>query len=465
VLSNYPVFQYAFSMDLGNIFRAYDVRGIYPSEINEAVAQRIAQAGAQFLNAKTMAVGRDVRLSSPRLEKAVIDGLISAGVDVMEIGAVPTELLYFAVGYYNLGGGIQVTASHNPAQFNGLKFIGEGVKALSEEDGLQEIRHFADSDRRFDAERDGEVHSRNVEEAYFDFLTQFCSFDNGRKLKIVANNNFGLSGPVVERLLKRLASDHIQLIKLNFEPNGTFPDGPPNPLLEKVQRQTRVQLLEHQADFAVMWDADGDRCMLMDERGEVIENCHLTALLAVYLLKENPGSKIIHDPRNVWAVDEAVKSSGGVPLVNRAGHAFIKHRMREEGALFAGETSGHFYFRDFFFADSGIIPFLLFLNIVANSDQKVSELFAHLRAKYPVSGEINFEFEDNYKVVEEARKRYIKGEIDNTDGLSVSYKNWRFNLHVANTENRLRLNVEAHDKWTLQAKTDELVTLIKSLSA
>lgn len=452
-------------MQLGEIFRAYDVRGTYPNQINEEVVGRIAQASAKFLNAKTMAVGRDIRMSSPKLQHAVVQALADAGVDVMEIGAVPTELLYFAVGYYNLGGGIQVTASHNPAEYNGLKIVGEGVQPVGEDNGLQDIRQYAESERHLLSERDGEVHSRDVEEAYFDHLTAFAHFDKGRALKIVANNNFGLTGPLASRFLKRLANNHINLIELNFAPNGTFPKGPPNPMLTQDQQDTRRVLEETKADFAVMWDADGDRCILMDERGEVIPSCYLTALLAVAQLKDNPGAKVIHDTRNVWAIEEAVKLAGGVTLANQAGHTFIKERMRQENALFAGEASGHFYFRGFYFADSGVIPFLLWLNIIANSDKKASELFATLRAKYPVSGEINFETKDKSGAIAAVKEKYAKGEIDDTDGLSISYKNWRFNLRESNTEDLLRLNVEARDRLTLQTKTDELVGFLKSLSA
>ncbi|KKU43773.1 MAG: hypothetical protein UX60_C0017G0007, partial [Berkelbacteria bacterium GW2011_GWA2_46_7] len=464
-------------MDLGKIFKAYDIRGVFPDEIDEAKVRRIAMAYAKFTGAKTVAVGRDVRLSGPKLQKAVIDGLTEAGVNVEDIGPVPTDMLYFAVGFYHFDGGIQVSASHNPKEFNGLKMVRQGVEAISSDSGLNEIRELAESNQTLSALTPGKLATKEVEEDYFDYLTKFVHFDSGEamrsrfpsgtmdtapNLKIVANNNFGLSGNIAQKFLNRIHNDHIQLIELNFEPDGNFPKGRPDPLQKENRQETSELIVETKADFGVAWDADGDRCYISDERGEVIEGSHLTALLGVHLLKDNQGQKILYDPRNIWAVEESVKASGGVALLNKAGHTFIKNRMRQEDALFAGESSGHYYFRDFYYADNGLIPLLLVLNIISKSSKKVSEIVAPLRDKYPVSGEMNFEVPDKEKVTKLIEKRYGDGVVDRTDGLSVSFDSWRFNLRSSNTENLLRLNVEARSKKTCDERAAELSGIVKS---
>lgn len=480
-----------------SIFHAYDIRGIYPTEIDEAKAKRIAMSYATHLGSTprspagevgqsyqqsatprqsreasvsdisnqslSVAVGCDVRLSSPSLKKAVIAGLIEAGVNVIDIGSVPTDMLYFTVGYYHFDGGIQVTASHNPAEFNGLKMVGRGVTAISSESGLKTIQALAESTDNLSAMIAGSVEPKEIEEDYFDFLTQLAHFDVAEPKKIVANNNFGLSGRVAERFLARLNCDHINFVELNWQPNGQFPKGRPDPLREENRQETSDLIRESKADFGVAWDADGDRFFVFDENGQIIDGCHLTALLAKNLLKQDRGQSIIYDPRNIWAVEAAVDESGGKKIMNRAGHSFIKSRMKKEGALFAGEMSGHYYFREFFDADNGLIPFLLFLNIVTSTTKKVSEIVADLRNNYPVSGEINFQVADKENALKQIEKKYPAGSVDRTDGVSISFDSWRFNLRPSNTENLLRLNVEAHDRPTCDQKTAELQELIKSI--
>jgi len=462
-------------MSSSNIFHAYDVRGVYPTEIDEVKVKRIAMAYATFLRQGhqpsavsnqplVVAVGCDVRLSSPKLKKAVIEGLTEAGVSVIDIGSVPTDMLYFAVGYYHYDGGIQVTASHNPAEFNGLKMVRGGVEAISGESGLKEIQRLVESDANLMAMVAGEVETDVVEEAYFDFLTHFVHFDAGQTKKIVANNNFGLSGPVAKRLLTRLSSSHINLIELNWQADGNFPKGRPDPLRAENRQETSELILETKADFGVAWDADGDRFFLYDEEGQFVEGCYLTAILAKSLLEQNPREKIIYGPFNIWAVEAAIESAGGKKIMERVGHSFIKSRMKKEGALFAGESSGHYFFRDFYSADNGLIPFLLVLNILTASSKKVSELLAPYRENYPVSGEINFEVANKDKLLKQIESKYTTGTVDRTDGLSVSFDNWRFNVRPSNTENLLRLNVEARDRQTCDQKTAELEALINGLS-
>ncbi len=462
-----------------SIFKAYDIRGTYPDQINEADVKRIAQAYARFVQPKVVAVGRDVRLSGPSLQKAVIDGLREAGVHVVDIGAGPTDALYFAVGYFNYDGGIQVSASHNPAEYNGLKMIRAGVEAISSDTGLLDIKALVESDEDLSAQTLGDLTTKDVTVDYLDILAQFVHFESLEKIKVVANNNFGLTGPLAAKLLERVAMDQaVELIKLNFEPDGSFPKGRPDPLIPENRAETIALVKESDADLAVAWDADGDRCYFADENGEFIEGCHLTALLAEHLLKTNPGEKItasqdgekylrekiIYDPRNIWAVEETVTAAGGTPVMNKAGHTFIKNRMKSEDALFAGEMSGHFYFREFFYADNGIIPFLIMLNILAeNPGKKLSEIIAPLRAKYFVSGEVNFKVKDVAQTLIDTEKKYATGHVDRTDGLSINFDDWRFNLRGSNTEPLLRLNVEATSEEQCQAKLAELSSAIAQL--
>ena len=459
-------FSYSQTMELSKIFKAYDIRGIYPEEIDEVKVKRIALAFARFTGAKTVAVGRDVRLSGPKLQKAVIDGLVEAGVNVVDIGPVPTDMLYFAVGFYHFDGGIQVSASHNPAEYNGLKMVCRGVEAISGDSGLKEILQLAESADNLASPIKGTVESKEIEEDYFDFMTKFVHFDSASNLKIIANNNFGLSGPVASKFLDRLGSNHINLIELNFQPDGRFPKGRPDPSRTENRQETSDLVQTTGADFGVAWDADGDRFFLTDEKGVFAEGCYLTALLAEYLLKESAGRRtgqgIIYDPRNIWAVESVIDASGGVKLINQIGHSFIKNRMKKEDALFAGEMSGHYYFRDFYYADNGLIPFLLILNIIGNSKQKVSDIVAPLREQFPVSGEINFEVSDKDKAIRRIEEKYHDGSVDRIDGLSISFDNWRFNLRASNTENLLRLNVEARSQDICDEKTAEVSDVVKS---
>ena len=451
------------------IFKAYDIRGIYPGEIDEEAVKRIAKAYVQFIypehdrrvKPKTVAVGRDVRLSSPSLQKAVIEGLIESGVDVVDIGMGPTEMIYFAVGAHNYDGAIQVSASHNPAEYNGLKMIREKVQALSSDNGLLEIKELAIAGNFKHVEQKGTVTKKDLTDEYLEFLKKFMPKQAIPSLKIIANNNFGMSGVLAKKFFTKNIPQ-IELVGLNDKPDGSFPKGRPDPLIPENRQELSELVVSEKANLGVAWDADGDRFYITDENGLFVEGYYLTALLAEYLLEKNNGGKVIYDPRNIWAIEQMVKTSGGEPILNKAGHAFIKNRMKKEGALFAGEASGHFYFRDFFNADNGLIPFLLILSIIAETKQTVSELFKNLREKFYVSGEINFKVTDIGSKLLDIEEIYKEGEIDRTDGLSVSFDNWRFNVRASNTEPLLRLNVEGKSQKIVDEKTAELKNLINS---
>ncbi len=448
-----------------SIFKAYDIRGVYPDQITAADFKRIAQAYAAFVKPKVVAVGRDVRTSGPELQKAVIDGLLEAGVNVVDIGPGPTDALYFAVGYYNYDGGIQVSASHNPAEYNGLKMTRGECEAISSETGLLEIKKITESDEDLTSDEPGELKAKDITEDYLDMLANLVEFESLTKLKVVANNNFGLTGPLVEKLIKRVGmQDAIELVKLNFEPDGTFPKGRPDPLLTENRAETIAAVKENNADLAVAWDADGDRCFFADENGDFIEGGHLTAFLAVQLLKSHPGEKILYDPRHIWAVEEMVKEAGGQAFITKAGHTFIKTRMKKEDVLFAGETSGHYYFRDFFYADNGIIPFIIILNVLAaNPGTKLSQLAAPMRAKYFMTDQVNFTVSSVEEVLKQIEAKYGSGAIDRTDGLSIAFEDWRFNLRGSNTEPLIRLNVEGRSQAVCDEKLAELSAAIQAI--
>lgn len=442
------------------IFKAYDIRGTYPDEVNEESFKRIAQAYAEYLKPKTVAVGRDVRSHSPQLQKAVIEGLTEMGVDVVDTGMGPTELLYFAVGSLNLDGGIQVSASHNPAEYNGLKMVKSGVEAISGDTGLREIQALALGDQVFTSETKGTVKTEDLAYAYIDYIAKLIDLSALKNCTIVANNNFGASGSLAKKVLERIGAP-VELVELNFVPDGTFPKGRPDPLIPENRAETSALVRQHEANLGVAWDADGDRCYVADENGEFIEGCHMTALLAGHLLKKNNGGKVIYDPRNIWAAEHMIKANGGIPILSKTGHAFIKNRMKNEGALFAGEMSGHYYYRDFFNADNGLVTFLYFLEIWATYGQKVSELVEPLRSQFHVSGEINFRVKDVEAAIADVKKEFPNGKEDQTDGLSLAFDDWRFNLRSSNTEPLLRLNVEALSEAACMTQTNRITEILR----
>lgn len=442
------------------IFRALDIRGIYPSQINEQAVYDIAQAYVKFVKPKNVVLGRDVRWHGAKLFEAALGGFTDSGVSVINIGVISTDMLYFAVAFYGYDGGIIISASHNPAEYNGMKMVRKGSVGLSSDSGLLEIKKLALENEKETVSKKGQIIKKDILEDYLAHIKKFTKIDNIKPLKIVGNANFGLAGLVVEKLTKDLP---IEWIKLNWKPDGSFPKGRPDPLRPENREETIKTIKKNKADFAVSWDADADRCFFFDENGNFIEGYFITAFLAKELLKKEPGAKIISDPRLTWAVLDTIEQNNGVPIIAKTGHMFIKERMRKEDALFAGEMSGHYYFKNNFYADNGMIPFLMMLEILSHSQKKMSQLLAPYTSRYFVSGELNFEVENKEEIIRKIEKQYKKGKIERMDGLSIEFdRKWRFNLRASNTEPLLRLNIEASDKKLLQDKTLEIVHLIKA---
>ncbi len=441
-----------------SIFKAYDVRGIYPTQINEEIFYKIAQAYAKFVNPKTVALGRDVRETGPVLFEAMKKGFIDHGVDVVDIGVITTDMYYFASGKYGYDAAI-ISASHNPGEYNGIKMAKKGVVPISGDTGMYEIRDIVLSGYEFKAPQPGKFETKDIINDYLAKCLSFVNLGKIKPLKVVAN---GMFGPVVQNILK--LNLPIEIVPLNETPDGSFPKGPPDPFLTENRQETEELIRNVKADFGVAWDGDGDRFFVFDETGRWIPGYYLTAFLGKYFAQKTPGAKVIYDTRMTWATINSVKEAGGTPILNKVGHSFIKERMRSENADFAGEGSGHYYFRDFYYADNGLIPFLLFLEIVSASGKKVSELFQEYFDKYHISGEINTELQsvdevaNTIKRIEEVYKNAPK---DYTDGISLEYSDWRANIRSSNTQPLIRLNVEARDPETLKQKTQELLDLIR----
>lgn len=442
------------------IFKAYDIRGVYSSEIDEDAVERIVKAYVTWLKPKRIALGRDVRLSSEDLFQAASGAALELGVEVIDIGIITTDMLYFAVSHYGYDGGITITASHNPAEYNGMKLIRDKSKPVSGDTGLEEIKKLAIANNKFVKVGDnGSLVEKEITDDYLDKIFSFIDIKKIKKQKIVVNPNFGAAGRIVEKMSNRL---NLELIKLNFEPDGNFPKGRPDPLIEDNRVETSELVKKHKADFAVAWDADADRCFFFDENGEFIDGYYEAAILSQIILDKYPGGKVIHDPRLIWATHDLIIESGGKPLINKVGHSFIKERMRREDAIFAGENSGHFYFKDYYYCDNGMIPFLLMLNKISETGRKMSELVESLRKKYPNSGEINFTVTDAPRKIKEIEEIYHEGKIEKIDGLSIEYPDWRFNLRSSNTEPLLRLNLEAKSQKLVDEKVAELKKLIEN---
>ena len=445
-------------------FKAYDVRGRIPDQLNEDIAYRIGRAYAAFLQPSTVVVGEDIRLSSPGLRAALVKGLTDSGVNVKELGLCGTEVVYFATDHYDYDGGIMVTASHNPMDYNGLKFVREGSRPISADTGLQDIRKLAEKNEFTDAEQKGTVESIEWKDDYIQALLGYVDLDKLKPLKIVANPGNGGAGPIIDLLEEHLP---FEFVRINFEPDGTFPNGIPNPILPENRQATIDAVLAHKADFGIAWDGDYDRCFLFDETGRFIEGYYIVGLLAEAFLAKHPGSKIIYDPRVIWNTIDIVESAGGIPIQSVSGHAFIKQRMREEDAIYGGEMSAHHYFRDFAYCDSGQIPWLLVAELISVKGRSLSSMLDERIAKFPTSGEINFKVKDAAEAVKAVEEKYLPGakRVDRTDGLSLEYDNWRFNLRASNTEPVLRLNLETRgDQKLIEEKTAEISAFLQAMA-
>ena len=441
-------------------FKAYDVRGRIPDQLNEEVAYRIGQAYATFIKPKEVVVGYDIRLSSQALCAALTRGLTDSGVDVSNIGQCGTEEIYFATSFLGVDGGIVVTASHNPKDYNGIKFVRENSKPISADTGLEEIRKLAEMNKFDMAPVKGTNSQVDVKKDYIKHLLSYIDVKKLKPLKVLCNAGNGGAGPVIDLLEPHLP---FEFIKMYHDPDGHFPNGIPNPLLQENRQPTTDKLLEEGADVAIAWDGDFDRCFFFDEKGGFIEGYYIVGLLAEAFLKKQPGSKIIHDPRLVWNTQAVVEANGGEAVQCKSGHAFIKEKMREVDAAYGGEMSAHHYFRDFYYCDSGMVPWLLVLEIMSESGKPLSQLVEKCIERFPASGEINREVSDAKAVIDKVLAHYKDDadEIDYTDGVSVSFAQWRFNLRMSNTEPVVRLNVESRgDIALMEAKTKEILDLM-----
>ena len=446
-------------------FKAYDIRGRLGEELNEEIAYRIGRAYAAYLKPGRVAIGRDVRLSSRELCAALARGLCDGGADVLDIGLCGTEEIYFATFHEALDGGIMVTASHNPLDYNGMKLVREGARPISGDTGLEAIRALAEKGSFPSVAGRGTVRPLEIRGAYIDHLLGYVDRQRLKDLKVVVNAGNGCAGPVIDRLKNRLP---FEFIELHPEPDGTFPNGIPNPLLPENRAATTEAILSSGANVGIAWDGDFDRCFLFDERGVFIEGYYIVGLLAEAFLARHPGGRIIHDPRLTWNTVGVVTAAGGIPVMSKTGHAFIKERMRAEDAVYGGEMSAHHYFRDFAYCDSGMIPWLLVLALMSSTGKTLSELVGERMRLFPASGEINRTLSDPAAALRAVEERYA-GEgpaVDRTDGLSLEFARWRFNLRMSNTEPLLRLNVESReDEDLMREKTAEVISLLDGSSS
>lgn len=447
-----------------DIFRAYDIRGVYPTDLDEDSYYRIAKAYTYLFHPKTMVVGMDARESGPPLKNALTAGFVDAGVNVVDIGGITTDMLYYAVGSSEeYSGGIVVSASHNPKEYNGAKMVREKAAAISSDTGLFEIRDIvkAGGDKDVSSENKGKVTEKNVLNGYVEHVLSFIDRDVIMPFQIVANANFGYVGEGVRLIADKLS---LKLTKLNWNPDGTFLKGTPDPMQPANRAETEAMMQAGRFDFAAIWDADADRCMFLDERGEFISGAYVTALLAdVLLTKFGDKNKIIFDPRVIWPTTRVCEQHGAVPLISKSGHAFIKDRMRKENAIFAGEMSAHYYFRENFYADNGVIPFLLILEQLSRTGKSFSETMRPYMEGHFMSGELNYRVGDIQKVIATVKDRFSKeGREDFTDGYSLNTDDWRFNIRPSNTEPLLRLNVEARKPGLVERVRAEIEAIIGS---
>lgn len=445
-------------------FKAYDIRGKLGSELNNEIAYRIGRAYAEYLQPSSVVLGADIRLSSEQLKLALAEGLMDGGADVIDIGMTGTEEIYFAAFYLDVDGGIEITASHNPLDYNGMKLVKRGALPISGDTGLNEIKRLAEANQFPPSARRGRLTRQSILVPYVEHLLGYINAPVIKPLRLVVNAGNGAAGHVIDQLESRFKASGIpiEFIKIHHAPDGNFPNGIPNPLLPENRAATSNAVIECKADMGIAWDGDFDRCFLFDERGQFIEGYYIVGLLAEAFLAKNPGEKIIHDPRLTWNTIDVVQNAGGIPVQSKTGHAFIKERMRAENAIYGGEMSAHHYFRDFAYCDSGMIPWLLVAEMLSVTNKSLSQLVSERIAKYPCSGEINYKV-SNVSATSGYIRDYFATQqplLDATDGLSMEFSDWRFNLRASNTEPLLRLNVEARGDMDL---VDSKVAMIEKL--
>jgi phosphomannomutase len=442
------------------IFKAYDIRGIYPDDLNEEAGYAIGRAFVTFLQVETVVVGRDMRLSSPQMFDAVSRGLMDQGADVISIGMVSTDQYYYACA--TLGhAGIMVTASHNPAQYSGFKMVRKMPQLLSGDSGIQDLRRIVENDDFATPTRQGHMTEQDLSEAFVQMLLSLIDVEALAPLKVIADTGNGMVGPSLKRVYDRLPS--VELVGMYLDPDGSLPNHGLDPLQPENRAELQERVVKEGADVGFAFDGDGDRFFTIDDRGHFVSGDFMTALMGQYYLEKYPGSKILYDVRASWAVPDLISRDGGTPLMERVGHAFIKQRMAKENAVFAGEVTGHYYFKDFFFADSGLVPSLIILEMLSRKKAKLSELLAPLEAKYFISGEINTRIAgDPQAKMNELAEMFSDGQVEWLDGVSVTYDDWHFNLRASNTEPLLRLNLEAKSKTLMEEKRDQVLDIIQA---
>ena len=446
-------------------FKAYDIRGKLGDELNEDIAYRIGRAFAEHVKPRKVVVGGDVRLTSEALKNALAKGLMAGGSDVIDIGLCGTEHIYFATSHLACDGGICVTASHNPIDYNGMKLVREQSKPISGDTGLRDVQRLAEENQFVSDVQPGSLSQVDISQAYIEHLLSYITPSNIKPLKLVVNAGNGAAGPTIDALEKTFnqLSIPVEFIKIHHQPDGTFPHGIPNPLLVENRDVTRQAVIEHKADMGIAWDGDFDRCFLFDENGQFIEGYYIVGLLAENFLLKSGNEKIIHDPRLTWNTIDIVEQNRGYPIQSKTGHAFIKERMRAENAVYGGEMSAHHYFRDFFYCDSGMIPWLLVAELICMSNKPLSAMVKDRIARYPSSGEINNKLTNPQQAIERVKQHFANQavDVDYTDGVSMSFEQWRFNLRSSNTEPVVRLNVESKaDHALMQAKTNQVLALL-----
>ncbi len=450
-------------------FKAYDIRGKLGTELNEEIAYKIARAYGQIYQPNKIVVGCDIRLSSEDLKQATIKGLNDAGVDVLDLGMTGTEEVYFGAFHLDVQGGIEITASHNPMDYNGMKLVRENARPIGADSGLKEIRLLAESGNFNEVITKGKTEKYNILPEYIDHLMSYIDPAKIRPLKLVMNAGNGAAGHVIDAIEAKFKQLNlpVELIKIHNDADGTFPNGIPNPILVENRDSTRNAVIEHHADMGIAWDGDFDRCFLFDEKGQFIEGYYIVGLLAQAFLLKQSGEKIVHDPRLVWNTFDVIEQYQGEAIQSKSGHSYIKEKMREHNAVYGGEMSAHHYFRDFAYCDSGMIPWLLVISVLSETQQTLSSLVEGMIEKFPCSGEINFKVAYTHDTIQKIFDHFADQNpaIDDTDGVSLNFGAWRFNVRASNTEPLLRLNIESRKDQNpkpMQDYVDELTQLIQA---